>query len=56
MVATSRARVALCDIFLSTWRVTVWLMWEANLGHFYVEFGDGPNIKFVKLYLLYNID
>ena len=37
----------------NTCRATKWPAWETNLGRFHAELGDGPNMKFVKLGLIY---
>jgi len=53
MAATSWPRVGHWSISTNRWRATEWPVWETNLGHFYAELGDGPNMKFVKLGLIY---
>ena len=53
MVGTSRTRVALRDNPSNRWRMTVWPMWEADLGHFPADFDRGTKMKVALLGPLY---
>jgi hypothetical protein len=54
MAGTSRARVLLSVISLSTWRAAVWVLWNMILGRIRAELDYGPIVKIVHLGILYN--
>jgi hypothetical protein len=56
MNATSATHVGHRGISPNTWQAANGARWDAILGYFQTEFGNGPKIKFVVLVMLYNFD
>jgi hypothetical protein len=56
MLATPRTHGTLLGIPPSTWRATMWPVWELILGHFRANLVDGPKTKFDLQIILSNFD